>query len=143
MPDHVYPLNYSKVSLIPLAFICLINGLSLYYFHCSLALKLLFIAGVFAYTYYFAQRYFLLTSPRAVTTLRRLADGRWLISQSQQTHVGHLLADSLVTPLMCILRFRVHPSKWARPMVCLVWFDSLAGPHYRHLIRTLNTLDRK
>lgn len=117
--------------------LCLALGV-LFSLHCYFIGKILAIIFTLVYGSFVLGQYGLLQGSAAIIAIRRLVDGRWLLSSEHQSYEAKLCGESTVTNMVSVLLFRVD--KKITPKVCIVFKDSLSPDQYRKLMVTLTML---
>lgn len=76
-------------------------------------------------------RFVLLRDRYSVIGLKKLDGGEWQIDCPVRVFNGKLRGDSTLTQWVSVLRFDVHGLR--RPLVSIIWFDSLSREAFRQL----------
>lgn len=95
-----------------------------------LYLMIFALIGVLIYGYYLIMRFGLLKTKQSIVSLKQ-QNGRWYIQTPDETYITSLCNDSVVTPLISVLRFKQDNKKF--PHVCVIFRDSLAKGDYCRL----------
>lgn len=104
----------------------------------SLLLKSIAIIINLLYGIYVLYHDVLLQSETAIISLRRIADGRWLLqTKNHKTYEVEIHGESTVTSVVSVLLFRV--AKQFRSKACILFTDSLASDDYRKIVVLLKT----
>ena len=74
-----------------------------------------------------------------VSSLDRLRPGEWMLTMRHEKWVGRLRGDSLMTPWLMVLRFKVVHQR--RPLSLVLFKDTLTPEVFRRLLVTIK-LDR-
>lgn len=135
MPAHDFHLKPSRcyvgcVSLLWLASLGILASVSL-----PLWIRLVLMLVVASYGGWILWRFALLRSRNAIVRIRCLDNGQWQLGTRAGDRIGKLRGDSVVTPILCILRFSVAGKRW--PESCVVMRDSMGHDEYKALCRTI------
>lgn len=134
--DHAFHLKPSPRLTVLLILLAVTSAVLVIFLPLPAWLDLLVFLSASAYGVLLIRQFGLLRGGKAVTCLRRLPDGRWLVSMAKREYEAELCGDSTVTTLASILRFRMPgPSFWTK--ACVIMPDSLPAGQYRQLLVTL------
>lgn len=95
-------------------------------------LKALLFAVLCVYGVALFMRFALLRTQQAVIALKKLDGKSWQVVTRARVFDSILRGDSTITTLVSVLRFDVSGLK--RPLVCIVFRDSLPADDYRQLV---------
>src|SRR3990167_11389359 len=121
---HNFELKPSKLYLLIMLVILMISiGLIISLQDCKMAIRILMILFIILYGTWIIWRFVLLRSPTSVIRIQHIDKQEWQIQLNQSHHLAILSGDSIVTPWLSILRFKISGEFW-KPS-CVIFSDSL------------------
>jgi toxin CptA len=111
----------------------------IYLLHIPIGLKILLWLGSSGYVWYAITRFSLRTAALAIEYCYLDEKGNWhLQTKNGQLYNGILCGDSLVTPYLTILSFRIKRHHW--PLAITITPDAIDGEAFRQLRTYLRTV---
>lgn len=95
------------------------------------SLRFALLVSVIAHAAWVLPRHVLLSSPAAVTAIRRTPEGWAVLSRRAGWHPVQLLRDSVALPAMVVVRYR-QPGQWFARAACIP-ADALDADTHRRL----------
>lgn len=132
MQNHVFKLHPSRFYCLFLGLMLLGSGVIILLLPVVFWLKTLFLAVLIVYGIFLFQKFALLRAAFSVVGLQKQDGKQWRVETRTAVFDAVLRGDSTVTTLVSVLRFDVSGQR--RPVVCMVFRDSLPAEEYRRLI---------
>ncbi|MBA3660442.1 MAG: hypothetical protein H0W64_01825 [Gammaproteobacteria bacterium] len=131
MQDHQFNLSYSRFYFLYLLVLSLTSMVALTVLNVSMMIKLLISLVIVSY---FISRFRALIFFQAKTSIRSLRvqqGGVWILAMNDGVERAQLLGESVVTPFVSILLFKMAKQKL--PKACVVFYDALTPEQYNRL----------
>ncbi len=137
MQNHEFKLHPSRFYCLFLVLMLFGSGIIIVMLPFSEWLTTLLLVVLSCYGFFLLYKFALLRAAFSVTALKKIDGKRWQVITRAGALDSILRGDSTVTTLVSVLRFDVSGQK--RPLVCMVFRDSMPADDYRRLVATIRS----